>query len=73
MSVDIGPLLQLPVSERLEIIEQLWDSIASNEKTIPVPQWQKEELAQRKARFVENPDRASDWEEALHRLRGRHE
>ncbi len=52
------PLNDLDVTEKLELLEGLWDSIASTPAEIPVPEWQKEELAARKSAFLRNPDSA---------------
>jgi len=62
-------LLDLGVSEKLELVEALWESIAATPQELPVPDWQKEELAARKAAFVENPEAAIPWDEARERLR----
>jgi len=70
MSIDISQLLQLPVGERLEIVQELWESIVLGEEPIPVFRWQKEELAKRKENHLRNPEAASSWDEALKRLRG---
>jgi putative addiction module component (TIGR02574 family) len=69
MSHEISQLLQLPIAERLEIVQQLWESIVLGEEAIPVLQWQKDELARRKESYRRNPEAASSWDEALKRLR----
>ncbi|MEK6772271.1 MAG: addiction module protein [Pseudomonadota bacterium] len=40
-------LSQLPVNERIKLVEELWDSIASDQKTLPLTQEQKSELDRR--------------------------
>ena len=40
-------LSQLPVNERIKLVEELWDSIASDQKTLPLNQEQKSELDRR--------------------------
>ena len=65
-------LLDLAVPEKLELVEALWDSIAASPEQLPIPEWQKEELAARKAAFLANPETGLSWEEAKERiLRGR--
>jgi putative addiction module component (TIGR02574 family) len=49
----------------------LWDSIAQVPEQIPVLEWQKEELAKRKAAYLQNPDSGSSWEAAKERIRNR--
>lgn len=40
-------LLELPVEERIRIVEDLWDSIAADQKSLPLTADQKAELDQR--------------------------
>lgn len=35
-------LSQLPVSERLELVQELWDSIEKDRAQLPVQDWQRE-------------------------------
>lgn len=37
-------LLELPVKERIRIVEDLWDSIAADQKSLPLTPEQKTEL-----------------------------
>ena len=57
--------LRLPVEERLELVEQLWDSIAADASKVPVPDWHKAELDRRLA--DKNPERLT-WEQVQKRL-----
>ena len=40
-------LLELPVEERIRLVEDIWDSIASDQKNLPLTQEQKDELDHR--------------------------
>jgi putative addiction module component (TIGR02574 family) len=40
-------LRELPVEERIKLVEDLWDSIAEDRKALPVTQEQKAELDRR--------------------------
>jgi putative addiction module component (TIGR02574 family) len=62
-------VFELTVSEKLQLLEDLWDSIALNPEQIPVLDWQKDELAKRKAAHLQNPDAGSSWEAAKERIR----
>ena len=46
----------LSVAEKLQLVEDLWDEICEDPSNVPVYEWQKQELARRKARHQENPD-----------------
>ncbi|MDI6775275.1 MAG: addiction module protein [Verrucomicrobiota bacterium] len=47
MTTALQELETLSVPERAQIVENLWDSIARSNANLPVPQWQKDELARR--------------------------
>lgn len=69
MNTELAPVFELTFSEKLQLVEDLWDSIASTPEQIPVLDWQKEELAQRKAAYLQNPNSGSSWEVAKERIR----
>lgn len=47
----IDELAKLPVSERLEIVQQLWDSIASSQGEIVTQPWHRDVIRERLAQF----------------------
>jgi putative addiction module component (TIGR02574 family) len=63
MTTALQELETLSISERVQVVEDLWDSIARSNANLPVPQWQKDELARRKARFLRNPDSGESWDQ----------
>jgi putative addiction module component (TIGR02574 family) len=65
-------LERLSPSERLQLVEELWDSLAASPEVIPFHDWQKDELDRRKARLDSNPASALMWEEIVRRVRARH-
>ncbi|MBW4475178.1 MAG: addiction module protein [Stenomitos rutilans HA7619-LM2] len=73
MNTDFTQVFELTLSEKLQLLEDLWDSIAQVPEQIPVLDWQKEELAKRKAAYSHNPNSGSSWEAAKERIRnGQH-
>jgi putative addiction module component (TIGR02574 family) len=38
---------QLDISEKILLVEDIWDSIASSNAELPMPEWQKKELNSR--------------------------
>ncbi len=63
-------LLELSAAERLELVEELWDSIAAEREKEPFPltDAQREELDRRLRELDEHPERARPWEEVRKRL-----
>lgn len=64
MTKVLEELEKLSVPERLQIVEDLWDSIARSNASLPVPQWQKDELSRRKENYVRHPESAITWDQA---------
>jgi putative addiction module component (TIGR02574 family) len=60
-------LLELPPAERLEIVEELWDSIPPQDLPSLTDE-QKEEIERRYQALVRDPSRGSTWEAARARL-----
>ncbi|HXT21281.1 MAG TPA: addiction module protein [Thermoanaerobaculia bacterium] len=60
---------KLPLEERLELVEALWDSIASKDiDSLPTLDWHREEIARRLAEYDSDPEAGSSWEEVRARL-----
>lgn len=62
-------IFDLSPSEKLQLVEDLWDDLAANAEAIPIHDWQKEELARRKANLIGNPASGLTWEEVKRRVR----
>ena len=54
-------LCSLPVAERLELVDDLWDSIAEESGELRLTASHLGELDRRIDRFKESPDQGSDW------------
>ena len=62
-------IFDLSSSEKLQLVEDLWDDIAAEPDGVPVHDWQKQELARRKANLRENPASGLRWDEVKRRVR----
>jgi putative addiction module component (TIGR02574 family) len=62
-------VFDLSPSEKLQLVEDLWDDLAATPEAIPVHDWQKEELTRRKANLMRNPASALSWEEVKRNVR----
>ncbi len=65
-------VFDLSPSEKLQLVEDLWDDLASEPEAVPVHDWQKEELARWKANLMKNPASGLAWEEVKRRVRARY-
>jgi putative addiction module component (TIGR02574 family) len=67
--IGLSELRSLPLAERLQLVEDLWDSIAQEQHSLPDHPALIEELRARKARFLANPSSGISWEKAKARIR----
>ncbi len=65
-------VFDLSASEKLQLVEDLWDDLAADPSEIPVHDWQQEELDRRKANLVSKPASSLSWDEVKRRIRNRH-
>jgi putative addiction module component (TIGR02574 family) len=72
MSMEITSVFDLTPSEKLQLVEDLWDDLAATPEAVPVHDWQLQELVQRKARLAANPASGVSWEEVKRRVRSRY-
>ena len=61
-------ILKLSVAERIQLLEEVWDSIISTPDLVPVTDAQKAELDRRRERFAQGATRARPWEEVKKNL-----
>lgn len=72
MNAEVASVFDLSPSEKLQLVEDLWDDLAAKPEDVPVHDWQKEELARRKANLQQNPGTGLTWEEVQRRVRSRY-
>jgi putative addiction module component (TIGR02574 family) len=67
-SVSVAELLELPVAERIRLVELLWDSIAAVPEAVSISDEWKVELNRRLVEFEADPEAGSPWEEVRDRI-----
>ena len=72
MNTKVASLFDLSPSEKLQLVEDLWDDLAATPSEVPVLDWQKEELVRRKANLMNNPAGGLSWDDVKRRVRSRH-
>ena len=65
-------IFDLSPSEKLLLVEDLWDDLASTSEAIPVHDWQKEELEKRRNRLINQPASGLNWEDMRQRIKTRY-
>jgi putative addiction module component (TIGR02574 family) len=67
----VAEILELPIAERMQLVEAIWDSISAAPESLPLTQWQREELDRRLAEYEADPASGSSLEEVFGRIRRR--
>lgn len=62
---------QLSVSERLELIEEIWDSLPESVEAHDVPAWHLQEVARRYEHAKAHPGEGKPWAEVMKELEAR--
>lgn len=63
MATVLEQAMSLSLDEKLQLISDLWDSMAQSPDNIPVPDWQLEELKRRIESQRTNPQPGQSWDE----------
>ena len=61
MRTRTADILELSVAERIQMVEDIWDSIAAVPEAVPLSEDQKSELDRRLEAYHLNPDAGSPW------------
>ena len=70
MNTEFSQLFKLGRAERLQLVEDLWDSIVQEEEAdFPIPDWKRDELRRRKERFLKHPSSGRTWDQVKQRAR----
>jgi putative addiction module component (TIGR02574 family) len=62
MNAEFAPLFELSCAERLQLVEDLWDSIGKDADQIPVPDWQIDEVERIRIKAEQNPASLESWD-----------
>jgi putative addiction module component (TIGR02574 family) len=65
----VAEILALPVEERMDLVETIWESISAVPEALPLTDWQKVELERRLSELERDPDAGSTLEEVFARIR----
>jgi putative addiction module component (TIGR02574 family) len=63
---------KLNLSEKLLLIEDIWDSIAQSNSELPMPEWQKRELDKRYSQYKAGEQNLHDWQSVHEGIRNKY-
>jgi len=66
--ISVAEILELPIAERIRLVELIWDSIAAVPEALPISDELKVDLDRRLAEFEADPESGSPWEEVRTRI-----
>jgi putative addiction module component (TIGR02574 family) len=69
--ISASDIAEMPIEERIQLVEDIWDSIAELPESILVPEWHKEELEKRLDAYHTNPTEGTPWGEIKEKLLNR--
>ena len=67
--ISVADILELPVQERIQLVEVIWESIAAFPNAIEVSPELKSELEVRLADFERNPEAGYSWDQVKAHLK----
>ncbi|MDI6793518.1 MAG: addiction module protein [bacterium] len=69
--ITVTDIAEMTLRDRVQLVEDIWDSIAEISEFIEVPEWHKEELDKRLKAYHDNPNAGSPWPEVKQRIIGK--
>jgi putative addiction module component (TIGR02574 family) len=63
MSTEYADIFNLSRAERLQLVEDLWDSLVQEEGDLPVPDWKRDELRRRRERYLKHHASGRTWDQ----------
>tara|TARA_R110002049_G_scaffold46245_1_gene134692 strand:- start:428 stop:646 length:219 start_codon:yes stop_codon:yes gene_type:complete len=68
MSIALDQIRQLPVGQRIQLVEDIWNTLVDEDTSFDLSREQLEELDQRHAELLKDPISAIPWSEARRQL-----
>ncbi len=68
MKISAADVLELTINERIQLVAEIWDSIAEHPETVEVTPEVRALLDERLAAYRKDPDAGSPWSEVKERI-----
>jgi putative addiction module component (TIGR02574 family) len=69
MSAELKDILEMSIAERIQLVEDIWDSIAAAPESLPLTDDEREELDRRLEAYAQNCDEGISWDELKKKVR----
>jgi putative addiction module component (TIGR02574 family) len=60
--MSIAEVKRLPLAEKLQIMEAIWDDLRAQAERVPVPQWHRDLLDERRKAVEEGREELLNWD-----------
>ena len=60
--MSIAEVRQLPLAEKLQIMEAIWEELRAQAEQVPVPQWHRDLLDERRKAVEDGREEEFDWD-----------
>ena len=67
-TISASDIAEMPIDQRIQLVEDIWNSIAELPESVKIPEWHKAELDKRLDTYHINPDEGSPWNEVKRRI-----
>lgn len=68
--ISAADIAQMPINERIQLVEDIWDSVAELPEVVEIPEWHKQELKKRMDAYHKNPELGSPWADVKKQILG---
>jgi putative addiction module component (TIGR02574 family) len=69
--ITVTDTLELSLSERIQLVEDIWDTIAIEAESIELSEEEKKSIDVRLEAYHKNPDSGSPWDDVYKRIIGK--
>ena len=69
MSAELKNILEMSVAELIQLVEDIWDSIASVPESLSLTEAERQELDRRLEAYAKNPIEGISWDELKKKVR----
>jgi len=69
-ALSVSDLAEIPIDQRIRLVEDLGDSIAESSEVVEISAWHKTALEKRLETYYINPNEGSPWPEVKQRIIG---
>jgi putative addiction module component (TIGR02574 family) len=67
-NLSLSDIISLSIPERLQLVEEIWDSLTAIPEAIPLTEYQKKELDRRLVEYKLHPEAGVPWDKVKEKI-----